>query len=98
MSLNYSLAVVTNVYVVISWKIKLLSSQPHPQSHIKLHFTSGFSVEEELVSHFLTVEDISEVKCGRLDFVFLLSKKKTKKKNEYRVVEILSSTTMVLCI
>lgn len=32
-------------------------------------------MEQELVSHFLTVEDLSEVKCGRLDFVFLLSKK-----------------------
>lgn len=37
-------------------------------------------MEQELVSHFLTVEDISEVKCGRLDFVFLLSKNKTKQK------------------
>lgn len=32
-------------------------------------------MEQELVSHFLTVEDISKVKCGMLDFAFLLSKK-----------------------
>ena len=63
--------------------------------------------------HFLIVEVGSKVTCGILDFVFHLSKKKQnknktkqkktkqKKKNQqtkYRVVEILSSTTVVLCI